>query len=184
MWTCAKCGELLDLAFDQCWRCANQRQLTAEEDAEAVAQDAYEEGLDAEDLFPVLSPEALAAERAALRARASEIAQYEGGHQDPRTAALIRIQRGYALYRERKAAHAPRSSPAHARLDRLWSAWLWGSGGTLGLFLAVLLESEVLDLFGEVAVLALLGGLVFTIWFGYYLAGREIAIATRRGAAT
>jgi hypothetical protein len=61
MWTCAECGERLDLAFDQCRRCANQRQLTPEEDAAAAAQDAFEEGLEAEALPAILSPEALAA---------------------------------------------------------------------------------------------------------------------------
>jgi hypothetical protein len=64
------------------------------------------------------------------------------------------------------------------------AARLWGSGGTLGLILAVLLESRVLAVFGVVAIVAMAGGMLFTIWFGYYLAGREIANATGRSAAT
>ena len=97
----------------------------------------------------------------------------------------MRIQRGYMLYRERRAHARPdRPSPAHARLDRMWSAWLWGSGGTVGLLLAVLLNADVLAVFGMAAIVGLVGGMLFTIWFGYYLAGQEISMATRRRTAT
>ena len=189
MWTCETCGEKLDPTFDQCWRCAALRDLTPKEDAQAAAQDAYELGelheVD-EAAVRVLSPAEEVAERAALTARAAEIARYEGGHLDARTASLARIHRGYSLYRARSAR--PRTgaaSPALRQLDRLWSAWLWVSGGTLGLFLAIFFKGrEVFALFGEIPIYGLVAGGLFSIWFGYYVAGKEIANAGGRGEAT
>ncbi len=67
-WRCRACGETHTRDFEVCWQCGASR------DGQRPAPDPVEE----EPAEPALTPEEEAAERAALRARAAEIAYEEG----------------------------------------------------------------------------------------------------------
>lgn len=169
-WRCRGCGETHTNEFAACWRCGNGA------DGQPPAPDPVEE----ESEEPALTPEEEAAERAALRARAAEIAYDEALGYDIHTASLVRIARGWQAYRRRTAADRWGQQPPSPDpiLDRLWSVVVVLFGSAVGLWLALILFGRlVISIWGEVWLWAAVVSTGATVVLGSYAARRELKLA-------
>ena len=176
-WRCRECSETHTESFDVCWRCGLGR------DGQPPAPDPVE---DPDEPEVVLSPEEEAAERAALRARAAEIAYDEALDYDVRLAPLARLARGWHAYRSRTAPDrwGQRPPSPDPTLDRLWSVVVVAFGSSIGLWLALIaFPRRVFAVWGEVWLWAMLLTMGVAVLLGSYVAGRELRLARRRGSA-
>ena len=184
MWTCASCGERLEPSFDECWRCATQRELTPAENAEAAAQEHLEEQILAE-------MTAASVETASLPASLQEELDIQAHwitpqHQQAARAGLglTRLRKAYSYYRARQhqGTHAQL-----ANLDRVWGLFFLLMGMFGGLVLLLFLSPDALFrlLPGDIGIFAIIGSMFLSILVGQYVTGRELREAEQaQGAST